>query len=504
VASKIFLSKVGKILLDSVLKCDILKIKKPSFLEKLGLSQGGNKMKRKMTSIIEACVVMALIALFATNALGQTKWTKYEGNPVLDLGAPGDWDDFHLSNPFVLFEDGIYKMWYSGTNAPNARIGYATSPDGITWTKYEDNPVLDLGAPGEWDNLQVTDPFVLFEDGTYKMWYTGRGDTSYHRIGYATSPDGITWTKYEDNPVLDLGAPGEWDDLLVGDPFVLFEDGTYKMWYSGQNGPNDRTGYATSPDGITWTRYAGNPVLNLGESGEWDDYHAYTPSVLFEDGTYKMWYSGHDGSYHRIGYTTSPDGIVWTKYEGNPVLDLGAPGAWDDVDIRDPFVLFDDGTYKMWYSGGNGDGSNWLIGYATSRATPGATIAIRTDKLTYHEGDSMTVYADVVNAGPDVPDALLVLHLVTIFRVFPVQIIPFEMPANYEVYNWEVFTIDSLPSLRRRSYAYLGVLASRSEGILAADIAFWTFSSSLSATEAARLRKVAEEYLWNLNVADLK
>jgi len=444
VASKIFLSKVGKILLDSVLKCDILKIKKPSFLEKLGLSQGGNKMKRKMTSIIEACVVMALIALFATNALGQTKWTKYEGNPVLDLGAPGDWDDFHLSNPFVLFEDGIYKMWYSGTNAPNARIGYATSPDGITWTKYEDNPVLDLGAPGEWD------------------------------------------------------------DLLVGDPFVLFEDGTYKMWYSGQNGPNDRTGYATSPDGITWTRYAGNPVLNLGESGEWDDYHAYTPSVLFEDGTYKMWYSGHDGSYHRIGYTTSPDGIVWTKYEGNPVLDLGAPGAWDDVDIRDPFVLFDDGTYKMWYSGGNGDGSNWLIGYATSRATPGATIAIRTDKLTYHEGDSMTVYADVVNAGPDVPDALLVLHLVTIFRVFPVQIIPFEMPANYEVYNWEVFTIDSLPSLRRRSYAYLGVLASRSEGILAADIAFWTFSSSLSATEAARLRKVAEEYLWNLNVADLK
>ena len=60
-------------------------------------------MNRKMTIIIEACVVMALIALLATNALGQTKWTKYEGNPVLNLGAPGEWDDYYVSDPSVLF-----------------------------------------------------------------------------------------------------------------------------------------------------------------------------------------------------------------------------------------------------------------------------------------------------------------------------------------------------------------------------------------------------------------
>ena len=161
-------------------------------------------------------------------------------------------------------------------------------------------------------------------------------------------------------------------------------------------------------------------------------------------------------------------------------------------------MLFDDGTYEMWYNGG--DGSNWRIGYATSSTT----LAIRTDKLTYREGDAMTVYADVVNIDHDVPDAVLALYLVRVPWVFPVQIIPFEMPADFESYDWEVFSIDRLPSLRLRSYAYLGVLASRSEGILAADIAFWTFSKSLSDTEAARLRKVAEEYLWDLNVADLK
>jgi len=235
----------------------------------------------------------------------------------------------------------------------------------------------------------------------------------------------------------------------------------------------------------------------LGAPGAWDDYHVSGPSVLYEDGTYKMWYTGNDGSNTRIGYATSPDGIVWTKYAGNPVLDLGAPGAWDDVNVFDPSVLFEAGTYKMWYAGY--DDSTWRIGYATSSAT----IAIRTDKLTYHKGDPMTVYADVINIDRDVPDALLALYLVKVPWVFPVQIIPFEMPADYEVHNWQVFTIDSLPSLRRRSYAYLGVLASQSEGILAVDIALWTFSSSLSDREAARLRKVAEEYLWNLDVADL-
>ena len=32
------------------------------------------------------------------------------------------------------------------------------------------------------------------------------------RIGHATSPDGITWTKDTNNPVLDVGPDGNWDD----------------------------------------------------------------------------------------------------------------------------------------------------------------------------------------------------------------------------------------------------------------------------------------------------
>ncbi|MBC8232168.1 T9SS type A sorting domain-containing protein [bacterium] len=308
--------------------------------------------------------VLMLFIIFATSAfvasaLGQTEWAKYEGNPVLDLGAPGEWDAYNVYAPSVLYEDGIYKMWYSGYNGSNRRIGYATSPDGITWTRYADNPVLDLGAPGEWDAYNVSIPSVLYEDGIYKMWYSGYDGSNWH-IGYATSPDGITWTKHEDNPVLDLGEPGEWDDNNVCCPSVLYEDGTYKMWYSGYDGSKERIGYAVSPDGITWTKYTDNPVLDLGEPGEWDDDRVVTPSVLYEDGTYKMWYAGNS----RTGYATSSDGITWTKHEDNPVLNLGTLDEWDDKYVSDPFVLFENGRYKMWYSGF--DGSNARIGYATS------------------------------------------------------------------------------------------------------------------------------------------
>ena len=53
-------------------------------------------------------------------------------------------------------------------------------------------------------------------------------------VGIATSSNAeLTWTKYEGNPVLDVGAPGEWDDTVVFPGSVIIDNSTYKMWYSG-------------------------------------------------------------------------------------------------------------------------------------------------------------------------------------------------------------------------------------------------------------------------------
>jgi predicted GH43/DUF377 family glycosyl hydrolase len=298
----------------------------------------------------------------STSGEGQV-WTKYVGNPVLDIGPSGSWDDAYVTHPSVLYDGATYHMWYSGYDSSNWRIGYAQSSDGITWVKNPSNPIIDVGASGSWDDTHVTHPIVLYDGTKYHMWYSGHDGWTY-RIGYASSSDGITWVKYSGNPVLDCGPSGSWEDTHVTHPTVLYDGTKYHMWYTGHDGSHYRIGYAYSSDGTNWFKSTANPVLNLGSSGSWDDFHVYGPSIIYDGITYSMWYSGHDGSNWRIGYATSSDGITWTRDASNPVLDIGPPGSWEDVGVHSPTVLFSGGFYHMWYRGFSG--TNVRIGYAYS------------------------------------------------------------------------------------------------------------------------------------------
>ena len=309
-------------------------------------------------------VFFLILTFWASSVTAQTEWEKYPGNPVLNPGATGAWDDRLIVNPTVLSAGSEYKMWYCGySDGSLSRIGYATSSNGVEWTKDSGNPVLDQGSSGAWDDNRINYPYVLFDGSEYMMWYGG-DDGSNWRIGLATSPDGISWTKHAGNPVLDLGPDGSWDDEWIDCARVHFDGTEYRMWYTGYDGSHFRVGLAASPDGFAWTKYIGNPVLDLGPSGAWDDANIGYHSILFDGSEYKMWYSGDDDSSWRIGLATSPDGILWTKYADNPVLGLGAGGAWDDVEVSDPSVLFDGSGYAMWFEGH--DGSGRLIGLATS------------------------------------------------------------------------------------------------------------------------------------------
>ncbi len=316
--------------------------------------------------------LMAVVLILAPASLSaQTQWTKYEGNPILDVGSFGTWDDGAVIAPWVYFDGTVYRMWYTGNDENNFRIGHAESLDGITWTKDTQNPILDLGSGGSWDDFLVGFPSILYDGSTFHMWYTGSdgfffSGPSAGRIGYATSPDGITWTRDTSNPVLDVGSLGDWDSDDVWRPFV-FRDGTmYRMWYSGSDGNFIRTGHATSPDGIIWSKDSLNPVLDVGPSGSWDEVKAGSQSIVFDGNTYHMWYEGGSFLNWRVGYATSLDGVDWTKYGLNPVLSIGAAGSWDGISVQGCFIAFNDSasTYEMWYTGY--DGEHERFGYATS------------------------------------------------------------------------------------------------------------------------------------------
>ncbi len=310
------------------------------------------------------------LVLAAGVARGQTTWTKHPGNPVLPLGAPGEWDAGNAGLPVVLFDGVSYRMWYAGGRGTAWEdIGYATSSDGVTWAKHPGNPVLRRD-PGMWDGWQIWPAAAVFDGVTYHVWYCGYGYPfqAVERTGYATSPDGVMWTKHPANPILPAGPAGSWDDagpVLGG---VLLEGGTFRGWYSGarvvgQGFGTLSVGYATSSDGVNWAKWP-EPVLEPTEGG-WDANLVPGP-VVFDGSAYHMWYTDF-GRLVQIGHAVSPDGIRWTKHPTTePVLRPGGAGAFDTGGVVFPAVILAGDKAQMWYAGSATSYSAPRLGYATA------------------------------------------------------------------------------------------------------------------------------------------
>jgi predicted GH43/DUF377 family glycosyl hydrolase len=321
-----------------------------------------NRSRLAIASLWPLGVALAVL-LSAGGASGQTPWTKDPANPVLEAGNPGEWDQGGVAPGAVLFDGGIYHMWYAGirTQWPDVDIGYATSPDGVTWTKYAGNPVLE--RMGTWDSGGIFPGAVVWDGATYHMWYIG--GTSVSKTGYATSPDGVTWTPYWDNPVLRAGDTGSWDETRADIHSVIADGGIYLAWYVGRpaGASWEEIGFATSPDGVNWTKYPDPVLWPLGYG--WADFDVSCPAVVF-DGTYHMWHRGY-GSVVQIGHAASEDGVHWVRQPVDaPVLGPGPAGAWDSGGVDLPQVALTGATAHMWYLGWTGGAQSIAIGHATA------------------------------------------------------------------------------------------------------------------------------------------
>ncbi|UCF08036.1 MAG: PKD domain-containing protein [Thermoplasmata archaeon] len=346
--------------------------------------------KGAVTLIVTILIIINFAGLtsFIVSGFDGISWEKWADEngaiPVLDVGAPGDLDSLRVLSPAIIRDDDVlidnntinddelYKMWYIGNNIPDwryFRIFYATSPDGINWNKYTAGtgsavPVIEYGgSPDGMDDHSVYAQAVTKENGLYRMWYSGLDAGEYHhRVLYATSWDGINWIKH--GLVLGVGNPGEPDERDAYAPTIVIDEDApsserYKMWYLGQTHPGPlKIFYATSPDGIVWTKYADAngaiPVLEPGGApGGVDDSSVSHPDVMIDEGMYKMWYVGVSSQGFKLLYATSMDGINWNKY--GEALGLGLPGEMDSVTVGTPTVMREtNGSYRMWYMGYDG------------------------------------------------------------------------------------------------------------------------------------------------------
>lgn len=299
------------------------------------------------------------------------------------------WERKNLFHPYVVYDSaaGNYKMLFSSMGQAQDNesawdqwaISLATSTDTKNWTRKTDDyePVLyprkfyqgEVVDPDEtkavFDSMGVFDQCIIRDGSIYKMWYTGWGGELEHigggienrintRIGYATSPDLINWTKQTGSSgcgsVFGVGPAGSQDAKGVGNPSVIKEGSVYRMWYEGFDGSTWRIFYATSADGINWTRQG--IALTPGNSGALDELGARYPVVITRNGQYELWYQGKSVSSpnYRVMRATSQNGLTWSKVASevtlhpNDILD-----GTEDIHV-DSILVQPDNSCKVFFS----------------------------------------------------------------------------------------------------------------------------------------------------------
>ncbi len=303
-------------------------------------------MKYLITYLL-SCIIY-LLFLFPVYA----QWIKYPQNPVLKA-TPNTWYSIHATGPHVIYDGGLFKMWFQGHDGSTFKIGSAYSSDGVNWN-ISSQPQITVSSPGLANGYEVVEPMVIKNASNYQMWFK-EYIPGENRIRYATSTDGNTWTI---NPQSVFTKSQEsWEYTGPTNPSIIFENNEYKMWYTAAGNTSSwQMGFATSSDGINWTRNSNNP-LNIPTLG-----FVGGPTVTKINNQYHMWYHTGNGLNTDIYHVVSSDGIQWSCDGNCSVLHI-ENNTFDSQGMVAPVVLEQNGKLYLWYGGSNGP--NWQIGLAT-------------------------------------------------------------------------------------------------------------------------------------------
>ncbi|KEZ88807.1 hypothetical protein IO99_01195 [Clostridium sulfidigenes] len=236
---------------------------------------------------------------------------------VIKLGKLGSFDE-HGIFPFSVYRcDGKIIAYTTGWNRKfsvsiDAGIGYAFSEDnGETFEKLGEGPILSASLE---EPFLVGDAFVRKYENIYYMWYiygskwikdkNELDPQRVYKIAYATSTDGVKWSRKRRNIISDKLNKNECQAL----PTVIFNNGKYHMIFCYREAigfrydksKGYRLGYAWSSDLINWKREDERVGLNLSNKGEWDSDMMCYPNIFECEGHIYILYNGNE--FGRYGF----------------------------------------------------------------------------------------------------------------------------------------------------------------------------------------------------------
>ena len=236
------------------------------------------------------------------------------GNPILELGKLGTFDEFGTYPASVIKTNDKYMVFYGGwtrcESVPfNVAIGCGISDDGKIFEKLGNGPIL---------SYSLDEPFILsgpkirkFGDTYYlfyiagRRWITVNGKPEpVYKIRMATSKDTLNWEKYNKDLIEDLLNENE----AQASPDVIFANGKYHMFFCYREASDfrknkDRSykiGYAHSTDLISWIRDDSKVGIEISEEG-WDSEMIAYPHVVKLNGKYYMFYLGNEVGKYGFG-----------------------------------------------------------------------------------------------------------------------------------------------------------------------------------------------------------
>ncbi len=236
--------------------------------------------------------------------------------PVLQLGGPGDFDEFGIMPGSVLNLKDKNEIWlyYVGWTRMSSvpykwSNGLAISYDsGKTFERYAKGPIM--GSTFNDPYLQACPRTLRLENGEFIMWYNAGIewnllDGHYESIyitRFATSKDGIHWSE-NNKQVIPTKVPKE---CQTSASFIRFNNRNH-IFFSYRHGLNFRNkengyriGYAHSENYIDWSRADLMSDLTISEDG-WDSEMVCYPHVVKLKNKIYMFYCGNNFGQNGFG-----------------------------------------------------------------------------------------------------------------------------------------------------------------------------------------------------------
>lgn len=309
-------------------------------------------------------VFQASVALLLSAATGRTEpsesffpplsaqaWVRDVSGPTLSLGAPGDFDDRHLFAPCLIRWNGEYWMYYCGSRGEVQdrvfRLGLARSRDGKSFEKDPRSPVFEF----EGGRRSVLTPTILTDLAGDPILFEGKMRMWFSSTDFHDPTGRHTLHLSESADGIEWSTPTT--PLLdhVYAPTMLFEEGRFKMWWSDVSADPWVIRYSESEDGLDWKTE--NEVCLAVDQG-WEKNRLFYPHVRPWKGGYGMWYGAYwtdRPNTTAIGFAVSEDGVRWTKSQDNPVLRPDPTRPWESHYTTSQSVLrMPDGGWRIWYA----------------------------------------------------------------------------------------------------------------------------------------------------------